>query len=85
MTYTKFDRMVEFSPKKIIQDYWKNKSNSPFQDVENEYKEFLLGEKYKENMQLDNFFTFFIGENPAKKGFGSPNSLQLKMINLKKI
>ena len=84
MTYAKFDCMVEFFPKRIFQDYWKKKSNSPFQDVENEYKEFLLGEKYKENMQLDDFFTFFIGENNVKKGFGSPNSLQLKMINLKK-
>ena len=84
MTYAKFDSMVEFSPKKIFQDFWKNKPNSPFQDVENEYKEFLLGEKYKENMQLDDFFTFFIGENNVKKGFGSPNSSQLKMINLKK-
>ena len=84
ITYSKFDSMVEFFPKKIFEEYWKNKSNSLNIDVENEYKEFLMNEKYKDYMEPDDFFTFFVGENNVKKSTGSPNSQDLRMVNLKK-
>ena len=83
ITYVKFDWVVEFNPTKMIEEYWKNKKFIQYKDVENEYKDFLFTERFKD-MEPDNFFTFFKGENNVKKGTGSPNSEDLKIINIKK-
>lgn len=86
ITYAKFDGMVEFCPTQNFEEYCKNKKNLMYEGFGNEYKELLIKERYneKEKPILDEFYTFFSGENIAKNSTGSPNSEELKKIALKR-
>ena len=85
ITYTRYESMVEFSPTEKYEELSKNKKNYMYSGFNNEYKEFLIKDRYNDRQNLDDFFTYFTGENNVKKGTGIPNSDELKKIELKKL
>ena len=84
ITYEKYDCVVEFSPTEKYEELSKNNKNYIYNGFNNDYKEFLIKDRYNDRQNLDDFFTYFNGENNVKKGIGSPNSNELKKIELKK-
>ena len=79
MEYYHNDSVVEFFPTNIYQDFKKNNLNE-FAFLKNELNEIANNEK-KQN--LDNFITFFIGENTVKKSIGVPDEHELVNIDIK--
>ena len=79
MEYYHYDSVVEFFPTNIYQEFKKNNLNE-FAFLKNELNEIANNEK-KQN--LDNFITFFIGENIVKKSIGVPDEYELVNIDIK--
>ena len=67
ITYGKYDCMVEFSPTEKYEELAKYKKNYMYSGFNNEYKEFLIKDRYNDRQDLDIFFTYFTGENNVKK------------------
>ena len=80
IVYARFDSVVEFYP---TQNYEEFSKNIKFRGFEEEYAETYIKNRFNEKTNFDEFFTFFSGENNAKKGTGTPNSEDLRSINIK--
>ena len=80
IVYTRFDSVVEFYP---TQNYEEFSKNIKFRGYDEEYAESYIKNRFNEKTSPDEFFTFFSGENNAKKETGTPNSEDIKYINMK--
>ena len=80
IVYSRFDSVVEFYPTQYYEEFSKR---IKFRGYDEEYAESFIKNRFNEKTNLDEFCTFFSGENNAKKGFGTPNSEDLKYINMK--
>ena len=84
ITYEKYDSVVEFSPTEKYEELAKNKKNYMYSGFNNEYKEFLIKDRYNDRQNLDVFYTYFTGENQVKKRTGSPNTEEIIKSEYKK-
>ena len=84
ITYRSKDDLVEFSPTEKYEELSKYKKNYMHTGFNNEYKEFLIKDRYNDRQNIDDFFTYFTGENNVKKGTGTTNMDEFRELKEKR-